>query len=540
MGIFGDLRDVFGSNLGIARERARSRVQKLQAESQALPAFPRAEASSGRHHRHHGASLKGTLSNWVSAVISSRIAEREKRKVADRARDLHLNDAMAHGIVEGAKLDTIGIGLSPQPQPMTKFLGFDAAWEEEYQQTAYDLWEIWGLDCRKFCDATRRQNIYLLMAMNYLCWQLDGIGIAQVRMMDRPFSPLPLCLLPIDPCRLETPTDAPTNEDVYDGLVLDSNGAPVFAYIRKPMKSGWSAYGTVKVSDCLRIPVWNELTGLPNLLLTYDVTNPAEYRQYSILGPMMKEHRDSHDLADAALVNAVTSNLLTVFFEDSQGTGGVTDPTDWNSRFVEFAAGTILRGAAFEKPHMLSSQSPGPNYDKLWESIIGRCGMSTLRGPENVTRKYDSSYSASQASMENSDKVADFERQVVVSCFGQPAFAWLQYLAAVKSLLTVKSIKHFAQNLYAYTRSDWLPPPARPIDKLKAAKSDESRLITHTTTLSKICGKQNENWKVVLRQRAKELQYIKALEGEFGISMATDTPPASTGDELPGDGKEQG
>ncbi len=48
---------------------------------------------------------------------------------------------MAFGIAEGAKLDTMRIGLSPQPHPMTDELGFDTGWEAAYQSRAYNLWK---------------------------------------------------------------------------------------------------------------------------------------------------------------------------------------------------------------------------------------------------------------------------------------------------------------------------------------------------------------------------------------------------------------
>ncbi|RLB88630.1 MAG: hypothetical protein DRH26_13185, partial [Deltaproteobacteria bacterium] len=156
----------------------------------------------GRHFKRAGAALQGTLSNWVTAIVHSRIAEIEKRKVSNRAWDLYLNDAMAKGIIEGLVVEAINTGITPQPHPMFEWLGKDSAWQNEYQKKAYDLFEIWGLDFRNFCDATGRCNIYMLQALAFFQWKLEGIGVFQVVMQKEKSRPLALSVLPIDPGRL--------------------------------------------------------------------------------------------------------------------------------------------------------------------------------------------------------------------------------------------------------------------------------------------------------------------------------------------------
>jgi len=476
-------------------------------------------ASRGRHHKRSGAALRGTLANWVSGIVSARLAETERGSVSARAWDLYTNDAMAHGIIEGMTTEVVGIGLSPQPQPMTRWLKRDQVWQEQYQQAAYDTFEIWGLDPRNFCDATRRMNIYMLQVLAYFHWKLDGIGLFQPIMVKDPYRPFSLSILPIDPSRLTTPTDAPKTEDIYDGVVIDKYGAIEAAYIQRPTTAKWAAsFGMAQVANCDRIPAYNPKTGFPNLLFVCDVRNVAEYRQDSILGSMIKELRDSGDFVNAALVKALVSNLFTVFIQDETGQSAVTT---WEDRIQELEQGTMIMGAAWEKPHIISSDAPGPNFDTMNESIIGRLGMATGRGPENVTKAYKASYSASQASIENAEKLNNFERMVLVNRFCQPIEMIRQYEAALRGYLPVSSIEEFRrpENWYAYTRTDWLPPPMRPIDKVKAAKADEIRLQNRTITYSDLYAEKGKDWRVALRQSAQEQAYISALEEEYGVRL---------------------
>lgn len=475
-----------------------------------------------RHFRRSGAALQGTLSNWVTQLVNSRVSEMEKRKVSNRAWDLYLNDAMSKGIVDGLVVEAVNTGITPQSHPMSSWLGKSSDWQDEYQQKAYDLFEIWGLDFRNFCDATGRLNIYMMQALMFFQWKLEGIGVSQVVMKQGKYRPLSLSLLPIDPARLVTPTDADSKKDIYDGLELDENGEITKAYVTKPGKR-LMTYST-RLDDCNIIDVTNRETGFPNMLFVCDVRNVAEYRQDSIMSSMIKEIKDSNDFVDASLIKALIQNLWTIFVTSDVGATQQNRPNDdWADRIQEMEKGTMIFGREGEVPHFLDSNSPGPSYEIMNRSIISRLGMATGRGAENVARSYTSSYSASRASIENATRFDDYDRMILVNRFCQPVFALMQYEAALRGLLPVTSIDHFKANLYAYTRTDWMPPPARPIDHQKEAKADSERLGNHTKTYSDIYGGMGADWRKKLRQKAVELAYIKQLEGEYNVSLTVES-----------------
>lgn len=508
--------------------------------SKSNPIKPEAGVS-GRWFKRSGASLQGTLSNWVNQIISNRISEAERRKVADRAWDLYINDAMAHGIIEGLITEVVGTGLTPQAQPMLTQLGQTIEWQQEYQQKVADLYDVWGMDSRCWCDAQRRQNIYMLQALALFQWKLDGIAVFQVRWKRERYAPLSLCLLPIDPARLITPFDLQNKAylDIYDGLELDRDGAIRAAWIVKQTQQ--SAYGktfsTARSDECLRIPVTNEATGLPNMLLTANVRNVAEYRQDSIFGSLIKELRDNSDFVEAAMVKALLSNLFALFVEDTYGTQN-TSATEWADRVQELEKGTIIVGRQGEVPHEIKSDAPGPNFEMMFQSIIKRLGMATGRGPENVSREYNSSYSASQASMENAGKFDDVDRMTLVNGFCQPALSLMEYEAVLRGLLPVPNAEDFLANLHAYTRAQWQPPPLRPIDKLKAANADDVRLGNLTRSYADIFGEKSQDWRTGLRQIAIEKAYIEGLEEEYGVDLKPEKVPAPQPSEPDDSGKE--
>ena len=506
---------------------AESRVARYKVTPRRSRALHRG-AFGGRHYKRAGASIQGTLSNWLTSIVNARVAEREKRSVADRAWDLYINDAMAHGVVEGIVTQCVNIGLTPQPNPMVEWLGYDAEFGQEYQSKTYDLFEVWGLDPRNFCDTQRRLNFYMLETLAYFQWKLQGVSLFQTVFKENPFCPLSISFLPIDPSRVVTPYDASLKADIYDGFELDKNGGIKAVYVIKPGKET-KTYAPSK-DDCFRFKINNTATGLPNILVCCDVRNISEYKQDSILTCMIKEIRDSNDFVDASLVKSLVANLWTAFVTSEAeaarqhtAQAGQSDPatmSDWEDRIQELDKGTIITGFPGEKAEIFQSNAPGDNYAAMNDSIIGRLGMATGRGPENISRTYTSSYSASRAAIEDAAKFDDYDRMILVNCFCAPALAWVQYEGGLRGLIPIRSIEHFKKNLYAYTRANWLPPPSRPIDHYKEAQADGERLRSHTTTYADIYGERSSDWKPKLVQRALELKFIKELESVHGVEMS--------------------
>ncbi|MEF2145135.1 MAG: phage portal protein [Desulfovibrionaceae bacterium] len=467
----------------------------------------------GRHARRESASLRGPLANWNNSIISRGETDRQLERSAERALDLYTNDAMAHGVLETMLVEAVGIGHTPQPSPKTSWLDLDVEWEDKFQDASRSAWETWGLDCRNWCDAMSRLNIYGLQGLAYFDWRLFGIGVTQVVSRADNLRPLSLALLPVSPFRLATPSDA-TNADIYDGIEVDADGNPLAVWFRKPTEY----LGTATTANCTRVPYRDEATGLPRILLTTDVRNVCEYRQDSVLGPMLGEIRHSNDLAEAVVVGAMLRNLFTMFVQD-YGAGAVDKNTPWNERIIETEKGTILAGGKNEKPIFFDHQAAPSGYGDLFSGIIDRLGMSTGRGAENILRRFQASYSASRANMEKADQFNEREHMVLNNRFNQPVWSWMLYEEMLRGRLPVRSHKDFVENLYAYTACEWLPQPFRHIDREKNAKANALERQGGTLLLEDVCGQRGRSWKDTLRKYAKELRFAKKLENEFAVKL---------------------
>lgn len=484
---------------------------------QANRAFSR-KRSYGKTVRRSGASIQGTMANYVSTVISERMAEREKSRVVERALDLYTNDSMGHGVIEGGLIETVGIGLTPSFTPRAEWIGKDAAWAELFESRANQMFNRWGLGVHLWCDAQRRLDMYGLQALQYFQWKIFGIGLAQVVVRKDPLRPLGLAILPICPSRLGTPSNA--TGEVFDGIEIGKYGEPTHAYIRKPDRP------TGNTADCFeRVPIRDEKTGLPKLLLTCDVRNVAEYKQDSIYATLIKTLRDANDMSDAVLVGAVVRNLY-VGFINAVGATGADKNLSVEERIIQTDNGTILQGLKGESMDWFSHTAAPQNLTDLTSMIHDRIGVGTVRGQENILRKYQASYSASKASFEKAEEVAAYEHTILNRAFNAPVMAWMLYEMCLRTLLPVASAAHFIANIDAYYSAEFLPQPMRQIDRKKAAEADVIALNSNTTSLKDVYGRDGKDWRVETEQRAKEKKHIKELEEKYGVSLSAVAPVA--------------
>ncbi|WFS63448.1 phage portal protein [Pseudodesulfovibrio thermohalotolerans] len=472
--------------------------------------------SRGRHPVRAAASQAGPLSGWTSSLVPRYLSERQRMEVSNRALDLYTNDSIAHGVLEALVVETIGTGITASPATRYERVGRDAEWGDLYKGAAFRCWEGHGLDFRNFCDATRRLNIYGLQALAFFSWKLSGIGLFQKVFVKGPGRKLGQATLPIDPERLATPSNRQSAE-IYDGIEVDSNGAPVAIHLRKPGVT--SAQPSIHLTD--RFELYDRETGLPRIYLVCDVRNIAEYRQDSILGTIAPEIYFRKDMQLAFLIGQAVRNNFVAFVQDYGGST-ISKDTPWRERVQETSKGTFLLGGKNEKPHFFNHGNSAVGLKEVNDAVTTDIGIGTGRGAENVKRQYQQSYSASKANMEKSDQFCDYEREIVmVNRFCQPEYAWMTYESCLRGELPGVVKKDFLPNLYEYTRCRHLPQPTRHLDKDKQSKANERDRRNGFLLLEEVWGEKGLSSKEAMRRFADEIMDLKRLSRETGVDLVS-------------------
>jgi lambda family phage portal protein len=88
-------------------------------------------------------------------------------------------------------------------------------------------------------------------------------------------------------------------------------------------------------------------------------------------------------------------------------------------------------------------------------------------------------------------------------------------------------IKDFWANKRKYLRHEWITSGWSWIDPLKEVNANKAAIAEGMDTLANICGARGLDWKEVLKQRAKELEFAKDL----GINLGGGNSAVSKKDE---------
>lgn len=82
------------------------------------------------------------------------------------------------------------------------------------------------------------------------------------------------------------------------------------------------------------------------------------------------------------------------------------------------------------------------------------------------------------------------------------------------------SIKDFHTKKESYLQHEWIAPGMKWIDPLKEANANKIALETNQTTLAEIAGNTGNDWREIIDQRAREIEYMKE-KGVINSESAT-------------------
>ena len=104
----------------------------------------------------------------------------------------------------------------------------------------------------------------------------------------------------------------------------------------------------------------------------------------------------------------------------------------------------------------------------------------------------------------------------------RPVYAeWLRWIVLTRQL----ELPGYDLDPERYQEAVWIAPGQEWIDPKKEADANKVALDTHQTTLQRICAARGEDWRDVIRQRAKEKALLAQLLGVPAVDAAPSGPP---------------
>lgn len=478
----------------------------------------------------------------------------EKGTIDSRVRDSMRNDAYVQGGMNVQQHSIVGERFLLNSKPMTKVLGLDEVWEEEFQQEVEEKFTLYAESDRFLMDASGRNTLtdMVRLAVGMFTYGGEVLATAEwLRNANRPFSSA-LQLVEVD--RLSNPYGTPDTVNLRSGVAMNNFGAPQGYHIRvahpsdyiNPDQYVWKYVPRTR-GQAVGIAGWDRL----QVIHIIDQTRPSQTRAVGKIVAALKETRMGKRFRDVVLQNAVLNATYAASIESDMppevalaaaGAGNM-DPqfmANYGAAYLAEIAKFTRNGRNLHidgvkipvfypgsRMKMQPAGSPGGIGSEFEKSLL-RYIAAALPGVtyEQLSKDYSqANYSNLRAAITDAERACMVTKARVADRFATAFFRlWLEEALNIGE---IKSMPRNAPNWYegmnsdAYCACEWIGANMGQIDELKETQAALLRLNNGLSTLEMEHARLGKDWRKVLPQIAREKKVMDELGLVFGKDAAS-------------------
>ena len=436
--------------------------------------------------------------NWrpVGRQSAEEVDSPHRTVLLARARDLERNSDIAESAILGILRNSVGSsGIIPQAHVLRP----NGEENEELNDRIEALWTEWAK--KENCDASGQSTFSEIQSMVLRRRIVDGeIFIRKIITKDRKF-PLKLQLLESDQLDIYK-----VGENIYDGIEVDEYLKPIAYWFFKESISSGIGQASIRVPASDVIHIFNK-------------KRPSQIHGISELAIVMQRIKDTKEFIDAELVAARIAACFAIFIRRNNPGGNV-------GRFTVDKDNKPIQSI---EPGMVSYLGVGedvidakPDHPKTtageFISLQQRlAGAGLGQSYELLSRDLSKvSYSSvRQGNLEDRKTFKIFQQYLVDHLCLQVWEAFVESSVLSGAL----KISDFSANKQRYSMARWVTPGWEWVDPLKEVRAASESIEMGAGTLEEVCGQKGRDWQEVLKQRAREIEYAKAL----GLNLVTVT-----------------
>lgn len=451
-----------------------------------------AAPQSAKVSRNAGA-FRGSLSAWQPPYAYSLEHQAHERKISQaRASDLIANDWAANSGVNAITTNAVGTGLRPQSKASAKRLGISKEAALELQHNIEAIWNEWTP------QAHVRGKLHFedLQFLGLRTMLGKGELLHLPVFLDRPGRKLQLAIQDLLPNRLRTPLDKTSDTSIVDGVELWPHGEPRAYWLATPSASlsrslDFSSLGSEQFT---RVPA--QIAHRPGCFHLFRQMEEEQVRGESVLTSGMNLFRHLSDSLDNELLAQVVTASMALFIAKEDGTSMpeyVIEQVDNNgevSLHENIIPGTVMYGNKGERPTVLESSRPSPNFAVFSEFVL-RAMAASLDMPYEVLAKDFSktNYSSARAALLEAWRVYHLYRSWMTRHYCQPIWAMVIEEAYLTGRLRLPAgAPDFYDDVFGYTQALWIGPSRGYVDPVKEIAATvtalENRLMTYSEALA--------------------------------------------------------
>lgn len=474
-------------------------------------------------------SHRSSFGGWQPRQVATYEGQEAERALSqNRAADLVANDWAASSGVNAITANAVGVGLKPQSRLNAKRLGISIDEALELQNNIEAIWKEWvtKADVRGLLHFEDLQ----LLGLRSLLRQGELLHLPV--MLKDPGRNIKLAIQAVQPNRLLTPFDKKYNSSIVDGVELGPYGKPEKYWIATPSKyTSFLSFKTLVSSQFTALPA--KIGHRPGVFHLFRHNEEEQVRGESVFQTGMNLFRHLSDSLDNELLAQVVTASMAMFIaqEDSSMPlpQGVREFNSENAEekqyYQEVVGGTVMYGNKNEKPYMLESSRPSPNFASFSEFVIRAMAASIDLSYEVVAKDFSkTNYSSARAALLEAWRVYMIYRDWLVRHYCQPTWsmvieeAWLS-----DQLVFPSSAPDFYDAMNLYTQAMWLGPARGHIDPVKEIKATVTALENHLMTYSEAIAEGGRDFDEVMDEREEEERRLKNFRENYtGLTDSTE------------------
>lgn len=467
----------------------------------------------------------------------------------ERSRDLYKNNPIGGGAIKTVCTNVIGPGLQLQSRMDRSYLkdtvNLSDASADALERRIERLFHMWG--DHTDADACRRLNFYELQDLAFRTYLQAGDCFTLLPLISRKGTICDLRVEVVDADRVSDPAGSPASLGVIigknaAGIELGSYGEPI-AYNFEVTPPGSLDRKWV------RVLAYGPSTGRQNVIHLYQQERPGQRRGIPYLTPVIDTLKQIGRYTDSELMAAVVSAMFTVFIKSptaaSEDILGAALPEserrETDPQHYELGAGAIIGLEEGEEPVFANPGRPNSAFDPFIAALLRQVGMALEIPYELLVKQFNSSYSASRASIIEAWKFFKSRRSWFAAKWCQPIYEeWLTNMVLSGEIEAPGFMESTALRR-AYCGTEWMGPAQGQLNPVQETKAARDRVtFGFSTKTAETLALNGGDYEDNMRQRAKE----EALERELGLSIvekdfssATEVIPTTDANGEPVDGQ---
>jgi lambda family phage portal protein len=438
-------------------------------------------------------------SGWTAVNSTGEQANQAQREIIRaRARDLERNSDIAEAIISSFERNVTGTGIIPQAKVKTE-KGED---DEALNASIEELWSEWKK--KKNCDVSSDVGFEEMQELIIRRLIVDG-GIVAIKVYDNEgFIPFSLQIKEVDDLDLSlNQTISQQGTRIIGGIEINKYNKPIAYYFRNYTVDGmWD--GTTQKIEADRVIYLRKKQRF------------SQIREVSRLSKTLPRIRDINEFVEALSVKERILACLSVFITKQTPTGmgrGVKDDKSGYKK-ATISPGMIHELQPGESINAVNPSGQSSNAKDFINTEQRLAASGQGLSYEAASRDMSQvNYSSARQGLLEDQKTYLMWQQFIINNFCQEVYEEFVQACVLSGKL---KIKDFFQNKSKYVKCQWIPPGWTWIDPLKEVKANEIALVTGQDTLANLCAQRGYDWKEVVKQRAKEIQFAKDLGINIG------------------------